>query len=282
MLERHVPRRDGRRRPRRAGARATCSSSRPGSSIDRSPTPARPTRCCSSGRRRSNMATIGGRGRARGAAATIAGRDRSAAHPGAQDVQALRRRPVPALRVGPLVRRPLAGRHAARERRSLVAQGCSRRRSHGAWRCSRLGGQDRDEPRPGPLPRRRADGGAPRAVHRGGRRSRRAAARPAPKCSVDRSIDRWVWYAGWADKITQVLGTVNPVGAPYFNFTHPRGDRRRRHRRAGELVAARPGFACRAGRGRRQRGRGARVGVAAAARGDAGRGARHVRCAAAA
>jgi aldehyde dehydrogenase (NAD+) len=38
---------------------------------------------------------------------------------------------------------------------------------------------------------------------------------------VDRSIDRWVWYAGWADKITQVLGTVNPVGAPYFDFTFP-------------------------------------------------------------
>jgi acyl-CoA reductase-like NAD-dependent aldehyde dehydrogenase len=38
---------------------------------------------------------------------------------------------------------------------------------------------------------------------------------------VDRAIDRWVWYAGWADKITQVLGTVNPVGAPYFNFTIP-------------------------------------------------------------
>src|SRR5262249_12997535 len=38
---------------------------------------------------------------------------------------------------------------------------------------------------------------------------------------VDRSIDRWVWYAGWADKITQVLGTVNPVGSTYFNFTIP-------------------------------------------------------------
>jgi acyl-CoA reductase-like NAD-dependent aldehyde dehydrogenase len=38
---------------------------------------------------------------------------------------------------------------------------------------------------------------------------------------VDRSIDRWVWYAGWADKISQMLGTVNPVGAPYFNFTFP-------------------------------------------------------------
>jgi acyl-CoA reductase-like NAD-dependent aldehyde dehydrogenase len=38
---------------------------------------------------------------------------------------------------------------------------------------------------------------------------------------VDRAIDRWVWYAGWADKITQLLGSVNPVGASYFNFTFP-------------------------------------------------------------
>jgi acyl-CoA reductase-like NAD-dependent aldehyde dehydrogenase len=38
---------------------------------------------------------------------------------------------------------------------------------------------------------------------------------------VDRSIDRCVWYAGWADKITQVLGTVNPVAASYFDFTIP-------------------------------------------------------------
>jgi acyl-CoA reductase-like NAD-dependent aldehyde dehydrogenase len=38
---------------------------------------------------------------------------------------------------------------------------------------------------------------------------------------VDRTIDRWVWYAGWADKITQLLGTVNPVGASYFDFSIP-------------------------------------------------------------
>ena len=41
------------------------------------------------------------------------------------------------------------------------------------------------------------------------------------RAAVDRSIDRWVWYAGWADKISQALGTVNPVAAPYFNFTIP-------------------------------------------------------------
>jgi len=39
--------------------------------------------------------------------------------------------------------------------------------------------------------------------------------------SVDRSIDRLVWYAGWADKISQTLGTVNPVSASYFDFSIP-------------------------------------------------------------
>jgi acyl-CoA reductase-like NAD-dependent aldehyde dehydrogenase len=43
----------------------------------------------------------------------------------------------------------------------------------------------------------------------------------AARIAVDRAIDRWVWYAGWADKIGQVLGSSNPVAAPYFNFTIP-------------------------------------------------------------
>jgi acyl-CoA reductase-like NAD-dependent aldehyde dehydrogenase len=38
---------------------------------------------------------------------------------------------------------------------------------------------------------------------------------------VDRAIDRFVWYAGWADKLPQVLGGSNPVAGPYFNFTVP-------------------------------------------------------------
>ena len=38
---------------------------------------------------------------------------------------------------------------------------------------------------------------------------------------VDRSVDRLVWYAGWADKLSQVLGGANPVAGPYFNFTVP-------------------------------------------------------------
>jgi acyl-CoA reductase-like NAD-dependent aldehyde dehydrogenase len=38
---------------------------------------------------------------------------------------------------------------------------------------------------------------------------------------VHRAIDRTVWYAGWADKLAQVLGSANPVSGPYFNFTTP-------------------------------------------------------------
>jgi acyl-CoA reductase-like NAD-dependent aldehyde dehydrogenase len=38
---------------------------------------------------------------------------------------------------------------------------------------------------------------------------------------VDESIDRLVWYAGWADKITQVVGNANPVAGPFFNLSTP-------------------------------------------------------------
>ncbi|MBA3781481.1 aldehyde dehydrogenase family protein [Nocardioides sp. InS609-2] len=45
-------------------------------------------------------------------------------------------------------------------------------------------------------------------------------ARQADKV-VDESIDRLVWYAGWADKITQVVGSANPVAGPFFNISSP-------------------------------------------------------------
>ena len=41
------------------------------------------------------------------------------------------------------------------------------------------------------------------------------------EAEVDEAIDCWVWYAGWADKLSQVLGSSNPVAGPYFNFTVP-------------------------------------------------------------
>ena len=38
---------------------------------------------------------------------------------------------------------------------------------------------------------------------------------------VGRAVDRMVWYAGWSDKLAQVIGSANPVAGPYFNFTVP-------------------------------------------------------------
>jgi acyl-CoA reductase-like NAD-dependent aldehyde dehydrogenase len=38
---------------------------------------------------------------------------------------------------------------------------------------------------------------------------------------VDAAVDRWVWYAGWSDKLAQVRGAANPVAGPYFNFSLP-------------------------------------------------------------
>ncbi|MGB3910672.1 MAG: aldehyde dehydrogenase family protein [Pseudolysinimonas sp.] len=38
---------------------------------------------------------------------------------------------------------------------------------------------------------------------------------------VDAAIDAWVWYAGWADKYSQVAGSGNPVAGPYFNLSVP-------------------------------------------------------------
>ena len=39
--------------------------------------------------------------------------------------------------------------------------------------------------------------------------------------AVDAAIDRWVWYAGWTDKIAQVAGGANPVAGPFFNLSTP-------------------------------------------------------------
>ena len=46
-------------------------------------------------------------------------------------------------------------------------------------------------------------------------------AKSAAAAQVDASIDRWVWYAGWSDKVAQVHGNANPVAGPFFNLTTP-------------------------------------------------------------
>jgi Aldehyde dehydrogenase family len=43
----------------------------------------------------------------------------------------------------------------------------------------------------------------------------------AARRTVAAAIDRWVWYAGWPDKVAQVAGGANPVAGPYFNFSVP-------------------------------------------------------------
>jgi acyl-CoA reductase-like NAD-dependent aldehyde dehydrogenase len=44
---------------------------------------------------------------------------------------------------------------------------------------------------------------------------------PDAESEVAAAIDRWVWYAGWSDKVAQVAGAANPVAGPYFNFSVP-------------------------------------------------------------
>ena len=68
-----------------------------------------------------------------------------------------------------------------------------------------------------------------------------------------RAIDRWVWYAGWADKIAQVLGLVEPGRGAVLQLHDPRADRRRRRRRARDVVAAGARLAARPAARRRQR-----------------------------
>jgi acyl-CoA reductase-like NAD-dependent aldehyde dehydrogenase len=45
--------------------------------------------------------------------------------------------------------------------------------------------------------------------------------RTEAESAVAEAIDRWVWYAGWPDKVAQVTGSANPVAGPYFNFSVP-------------------------------------------------------------
>ena len=41
------------------------------------------------------------------------------------------------------------------------------------------------------------------------------------QAQVSAAVDRWVWYAGWTDKVAQVAGSANPVAGPYFNLSVP-------------------------------------------------------------
>ena len=113
--------------------------------------------------------------------------------------------------------RSRAASRAARTRRKGRTSRAARARTH-ATRCRRRA--------------RRSPGWAKATAYNRGQVLYRVAemvearaAEFAELCSgrdeVERSIDRIVWYAGWADKLPQVLGGSNPVAGPYFNFTVP-------------------------------------------------------------
>ena len=43
----------------------------------------------------------------------------------------------------------------------------------------------------------------------------------AAKLQVEETIDTWVWYSGWCDKLSSVTGSFNQVSGPFYNFTTP-------------------------------------------------------------
>jgi hypothetical protein len=138
-----------------------------------------------------------------------------------QDLQALRRRRVPALRVRPQLPGHRHQGQAARARRAGLPQGRPRRGERGQGGAARLVGRHGVQPWAGALPGRR------RCCRRAARGSSRTSS-PAEGISRKkagrgrrRRVDRWVWYAGWTDKIATVLGSVNPVAGPYVNFSTP-------------------------------------------------------------
>lgn len=52
-------------------------------------------------------------------------------------------------------------------------------------------------------------------------RSSEGGPRADARATVEVAVDRWVWYAGWADKVSQVAGAANDVAGDYFNFSVP-------------------------------------------------------------
>ena len=132
--------------------------------------------------------------------------------PGQEDLQALHRRRLPALRVGPHLR----GRGP--ERRPRLAQGRARRRRRGAQGAARLGGRDRLQPRPGALPARGDDGDAHRRSRRGLLRQEGGRGRDRPRRLV-RGLGR---QARAGDRLLESgLGAV-------LQLHRARADRRRR------------------------------------------------------
>jgi acyl-CoA reductase-like NAD-dependent aldehyde dehydrogenase len=166
---------------------------------------------------------------------------------GPQDLQALCRRRLPPQRVRPVVCRPRRRPGAQQPGPAFLANAAARPPARTpATRSS--------------LPARRQPGWAGATAYNRGqvlyrvaevmqgrapiRRRGRAAeglTRARGGSLVDAAIDRWVWYAGWSDKLAQVLGGLNPVAGPFFDISAPGAHRGRGHPCATGKFAARAG-----------------------------------------
>ena len=134
-----------------------------------------------------------------------------------------------------------------RQRGDGLAQGRPRRRRRRAQGVPRLVG------RPRRTTAARCSTGWPSCSRAAARSSStrsppaRASRAARPRRVVDAAIDRWVWYAGWSDKIAQVHGLGQPGRRAVLRLLGAGADRRRGRARPAGLVAARPGLGGRAG-----------------------------------
>ena len=158
-----------------------------------------------------------------------------------QDLQALRQRRLPALGVRPHLRGDRRQGPLPRQRRLGVPQGRPGRRRRRARRLRPKWSGATAYNRGQVLYRvaEMMEGRHAQFV----RRSRAAEGLSAAKAAaaVDAAIDRWVWYAGWTDKLAAVLGRGQPRRRAVLRLLDARADRRRRRPGAAGVVAARAG-----------------------------------------
>ena len=139
---------------------------------------------------------------------------------GRQDLQALRGRRLRAQRVGPPRARRGPRRQPRRQRAARHAQGRARRRPGRAGALP--GWQGRTAYNRGQILYRFAEALESRADELTSETARlRGIEKSAARAEIEAAVDHAVHYAGWTDKLHAVLGGVNPVAAPHFNFTFP-------------------------------------------------------------
>mgnify|MGYP003693762505 CR=1 FL=1 len=145
-----------------------------------------------------------------------------------EDLQDLHRRQIPAPSPAATTCSRIRKGAADREHLPQQPQGFPRSRRRRPAPPIKLGGQ---EP---PTTAARSSTASPRCSEGRARSSSTSSittglAASAARSEVEKSIDRVLYYAGWADKYQQIFSSVNPVSSSHFNFSPARADRRRLH-----------------------------------------------------